>query len=141
VLLLLAGIDQAGVMDPLHATIEEFAAEGYTHIECFCPRCRVIRLRPMSWLPKISMGLTLDALSRRLRCAECGGPLQSVKPGGKPTRSGSRRGVEGEVRQAYHRHQGHEREVLMAMPDGRLAYVAPGSQWVRIAPLRFAQLI
>jgi hypothetical protein len=37
--------------------------------------------------------------------------------------------------------KGHEREVLMAMPDGRLAYVAPGSQWVRIAPLRFAQLI
>ena len=48
-------------MDPLHATIEEFAADGYTHVECFCPRCRVIRLRPMSWLPKISMGLTLDA--------------------------------------------------------------------------------
>jgi hypothetical protein len=67
-------------VDPLHATIEEFAAEGYTHIECSCPRCRVIRLRPMSWLPKISMGLTLDALARRLRCAECGGPLQSVKP-------------------------------------------------------------
>ena len=67
-------------MNPLHATIEEFAADGYTHIECFCPRCRVIRLRPMSWLPRISMGLTLDALARRLRCAECGGPLQSVKP-------------------------------------------------------------
>ena len=64
-------------MDPLHATIEEFAADGYTHIECFCPRCRVIRLRPMSWLPKISMGLTLDQLSQRLRCAECDGPLQS----------------------------------------------------------------
>ena len=32
-------------MDPLHATIEEFAADGYTHVECFCPRCRVIRLR------------------------------------------------------------------------------------------------
>jgi len=28
----------------------------------------------MSWLPRI------DALARRLRCAECGGPLQSVKP-------------------------------------------------------------
>ncbi len=28
-------------MDPLHATIEEFAADGYTHVECFCPRCRV----------------------------------------------------------------------------------------------------
>jgi hypothetical protein len=33
-------------MDALHATIEEFAAEGYTHIECHCPRCRMIRLRP-----------------------------------------------------------------------------------------------
>jgi hypothetical protein len=32
-------------MDPLHATIEEFAAEGFTHIECHCPRCRVFRLR------------------------------------------------------------------------------------------------
>jgi hypothetical protein len=31
-------------MNPLHATIEEFAADGYTHVECFCPRCRVIRL-------------------------------------------------------------------------------------------------
>lgn len=67
-------------MDPLHATIEEFAAEGYTHIERFCPRCRVIRLRPMSWLPKISMGLTLEQLAQRLRCAECSGPLLSVKP-------------------------------------------------------------
>ena len=42
------------VMDPLHATIEQFAAEGYTHVESFCPRCRVIRLRPMSWLPRNS---------------------------------------------------------------------------------------
>jgi hypothetical protein len=67
-------------MDPLHATIEEFAADGYTHIECCCPRCRVIRLRPMDWLPRISMGLTIAQLSERLRCAECGGPLQSVKP-------------------------------------------------------------
>jgi hypothetical protein len=46
-------------MDPLHATIEEFAAHGYTHIECHCPRCRVIRLRPISWLPRISLGLTI----------------------------------------------------------------------------------
>jgi len=29
-------------MDPLHATIEEFAVDGYTHIECCRPRCRVI---------------------------------------------------------------------------------------------------
>ena len=65
---------------PLQASIEEFAADGYTHVECFCPRCRVIRLRPMSWLPKISMGLTLDQLSQRLRCAECGGSLQNNRP-------------------------------------------------------------
>ena len=32
------------VMDPLHATIEEFATDGFTHVEC-CPRCRVTRLR------------------------------------------------------------------------------------------------
>jgi hypothetical protein len=67
-------------MDPLHATIEEFAAEGYTHVECYCPRCRVIRLMPISWLPRISMGLTIAQLSARLRCAECSGPVHSVKP-------------------------------------------------------------
>ena len=38
----------------------------FTHGECFCARGLVIRLRPMSWLPKISMGLTLDALAPRL---------------------------------------------------------------------------
>ena len=38
-------------MDPLHATFEEFAADGFTQIECHCPRCRVTRLRPISWLP------------------------------------------------------------------------------------------
>jgi hypothetical protein len=26
------------------------------------------------------MGLTIAQLSARLRCAECGGPVQSVKP-------------------------------------------------------------
>ena len=60
-------------MDPLHTTIEEFAADGYTHVECYCPRCRMTRLRPISWLPRISMGLTIAQLSARLRCAECGG--------------------------------------------------------------------
>jgi phage FluMu protein Com len=61
-------------------SIEGFAAEGYTHVEANCPRCRKIRLRPIDQLPRISMGLTLDALARRLRCAECGGPLLSIKP-------------------------------------------------------------
>jgi hypothetical protein len=67
-------------MNSLHATIEEFAADGFTHTECHCPRCRMTRLRPISWLPRISMGLTLAQLSERLRCANCGGPLHSVKP-------------------------------------------------------------
>jgi hypothetical protein len=67
-------------MDFLHATIEEFAAEGFTHIECHCPRCRITRLRPISWLPRISLGLTIAQLSARLRCAECGNALHSVKP-------------------------------------------------------------
>jgi hypothetical protein len=67
-------------MNSLHATIEDFAADGYTHVECFCPRCRMTRLRPIGWLPRISMGLTIAQLSERLRCAECGGQLHSVKP-------------------------------------------------------------
>ena len=67
-------------MNFLQATIEEFAADGYTHVEANYPRCRVIRLRAMSDLPKISMGLTLDQLARGLRCADCGGSLLSVKP-------------------------------------------------------------
>ena len=67
-------------MDPLRATIEEFAAEGFTHVECYCPRCRVIRVMPIGWLPRISMRLTIAQPSERLRWAECGGPLHSVKP-------------------------------------------------------------
>ncbi len=35
-------------MDTLRATIEEFAADGFTHVECYCPRCRVIRQTPIS---------------------------------------------------------------------------------------------
>ena len=67
-------------MDPLLATLEEFAADGYTHVEANWTRCRVITLRQIDWLPKISMGLTLDELARRPQRAECGGPLLSVKP-------------------------------------------------------------
>jgi hypothetical protein len=43
-------------MNPLHATIEEFAADGYTHY-CHCPRCRAIQ--------GVSEGLV--AVSRPLR--------------------------------------------------------------------------
>ena len=54
-------------MDPLHATLEEFAAEGYTHVEANCPRCRVICLRPVDQLPKISMGRTAGGARRAER--------------------------------------------------------------------------
>jgi hypothetical protein len=62
--------------NPLRATIEQFAAEGYTDMEANCPRCRLLRLRRIDQLPKILMGLTLDALARRLRFGEGGGSLQ-----------------------------------------------------------------
>ena len=74
-------------MDSLHASLEEFAADGYAHVEANCLRCRVIRLRPIDRLPKISLGLTLDGLARRLRCAKCGSPLLSVKRGGRRMRA------------------------------------------------------
>jgi hypothetical protein len=52
----------------LHATIEEFAAQGFTHVECYCPRCRMIRLRPISWLPRISIvGTDRDRKTGALR--------------------------------------------------------------------------
>ena len=46
----------------------------------------MIRLRPISWLPRISMGLTIAQLSARLRCAKCGGQValgQAVADGGR----------------------------------------------------------
>jgi len=61
---------------PLHATIEEFAAEGYTHVECFCPRCRIIRMRPMGWLPRISMGSLSRSSQRDFAALSAGGALQ-----------------------------------------------------------------
>ena len=54
-------------MDPLNATLKEFAADGYSHVEANVPHCRVILLRPIDRLPKTSMGLTLDALARSQR--------------------------------------------------------------------------
>jgi hypothetical protein len=68
-------------MDGLHATIEEFANEGYTHAHCYCPRCRNIKMRPIAQLPRISLGLTIAQLSARLRCAECGGRLTQLSRG------------------------------------------------------------
>jgi hypothetical protein len=41
-------------MDPLHATIGEFAADGFTHVQCFCPRRRMTRLMADYWLPRLA---------------------------------------------------------------------------------------
>lgn len=56
---------QMKAMDP-HATIEDLPAEGFTHDS---PRCRMTRLRPVIWLPRISMGLTTAQLSARAELA------------------------------------------------------------------------
>jgi hypothetical protein len=37
----------------------------------------ITRLKPISWFPRISMGLTIAQLSPRLRCAERGGQVYS----------------------------------------------------------------
>src|SRR5262245_33440631 len=44
------------------------------------------RLRPISWLPRISLGLTIAQLSARLRCFECGGQVLLGGPGHRSTR-------------------------------------------------------
>jgi hypothetical protein len=44
----------------LHATIEEFTADGYTHIECHCPRC--VEIPSAGFLPV-------------LECLAVGGPV------------------------------------------------------------------
>jgi hypothetical protein len=57
-------------MNSLHATIEEFAADGYTQIECFCPRCRVIRLRPIGAVQSVKPWRMEEMLGKPLVGAE-----------------------------------------------------------------------
>ena len=53
----------ASAMHPLHATIEKFAADGYTHVDCSSmPHDEV----------EAALGLTIAQLSALLRCAEGG---------------------------------------------------------------------
>jgi hypothetical protein len=54
-------------MDLLHATINKASRMSSA----------MTRLKPISWLPRISMGLTIAQLSARLRCAERGGQVYS----------------------------------------------------------------
>ena len=49
---------------PPHATLEEFAADGYTHVEANCPRCRVIRLRVAQ---RYRHGLSINLVMKRGR--------------------------------------------------------------------------
>jgi len=57
------------------------------------------------------MGLTLDALARRLRCAECGGTLLSVKPW-RQTDSSGRLGGEGSSFGSATREIATQREIV-----------------------------
>jgi len=45
--------------DRLNATIEEFAADGFTHVERYCPRCRADQAQTNQLAPRISLGLTI----------------------------------------------------------------------------------
>jgi hypothetical protein len=55
---------------PAATTIEEFAAEGFTHIVCHCLASHD-EAEAISWRPRISLGITIAQFSARLRRAEC----------------------------------------------------------------------
>ena len=78
----------------------------------------MIGLRPISWLPRISMGLTIARLSARLRCAECGGPVQSVAAG---RRAGQATRVEGDYSAATHRWNSTKQQTLFSKRLARLS--------------------
>src|SRR5262245_44688704 len=80
---------------PLNATVDELVAEGFTHIQCYCPRCRTTRLRPISWLPRISLGLTIARFQRGYAARSAVVHCTRSSRGGWKTFLGSRWGVEG----------------------------------------------
>src|SRR5262245_40368205 len=85
----------ASVMDPLNATVDEFVAEG-THIQCYCPRCRTTRLRPISWLPRISLWDSPRSFQRGYAARSAVVHCTRSSRGGWKTFLGSRWGVEGD---------------------------------------------
>src|SRR5262245_2425874 len=82
---------------PLNATVDELVAEGFTHIQCYCPRCRTTRLRPISWLPRISLGLTIARFQRGYAARSAVVHCTRSSRGGWKTFLGSRWGVEGSL--------------------------------------------
>jgi hypothetical protein len=62
-------------MFPLYATIEAFAADGYTHVECYCPRCRVI---------KVEADLFLIAVARKTQPRLSGCAIMQPPQGSHP---------------------------------------------------------
>ena len=67
--------------DPLHATIEEFAADGYTHVEAELP---ALPCNPSLATQPASQNLVGayagTGLARRLRCADAESLVLSIKP-------------------------------------------------------------
>ena len=60
----------ASLIDPMHATIEELAADGYTHV--YLPHDEV---EADQLVPRIALDLTVALLSARLRYADGGASL------------------------------------------------------------------
>ena len=67
-------------MNTIHATIEEFVAEGYTHVECFCPAVSSDTAAADELATPNLDGPYTRCSRVAARCAEGGGPLPSVKP-------------------------------------------------------------
>ena len=74
------------MIDPLHATIEEFAAEAFTYVQYYCRRCRMMRLRPISWLSVLALlcfclvSCTVVAEGGQLTFQTLDGDTQQVNP-------------------------------------------------------------
>jgi hypothetical protein len=67
-------------MDPLHATIEDFAAEGFTHIECHCPPMSDDKAKADQLAPSHLSGANYRATVRASPLLGVGGQVHSVKP-------------------------------------------------------------
>ena len=73
-------------MDPLHATIEEFAADGYTHIEVTSPPMSHDKVETDQLAPAHLDGLSVGA-SKLLSCELDSGSAATQAPSSPSRRS------------------------------------------------------
>jgi len=70
---------------PKSPKLSEIVQEGYEYLQGFCPGCskwRTMELRSLHVAPrtKIQPTTTLAQLTERMRCKECGAPMERVEP-------------------------------------------------------------